>query len=342
MSLEVTSQTEAPKVYALYSATAELIALTNVLADPKHHASMHGEVQLLLSCLSEGSKAFLNQVAELPYQGIEFFELLLECRIFNDIDAFVTTIRQYDNQQFILILAGGELNEKQLQLLIEDKQALPQWLNDLPWVYRGKSAVFESMLYQTQSFKDHLASLLSEIHQLFFRETEPKLKKQYDKALETLNLGLTQGSYEAVAEKIMNRKIAPDNSIKEILFVPSYYISPHYVMAYNKLSRMFLYDMRKEKEGSGNSKQKLSAELKILGDETRLEIVRLLILQPTYGKLLADRLHLTTATISHHLDVLSSAHLISESREGNTKYFSANEEEINRLITELNNFLYNS
>lgn len=89
-------------------------------------------------------------------------------------------------------------------------------------------------------------------------------------------------------------------------FLPSYYINPHYVMAYNCHSLMFLYDMKREDPYSKNHRQKLSSKLKIL---------RLLISQPTYGKLLSDRLHLTIATISHHLDVLSSAHLITESRE---------------------------
>ena len=341
MSLEVTSNIENPKVSILYSNIVELIAIINVLADSKHHASVQKEVKNLSRQLSANSKKFLRKVAGLPYQGIEFFELLLNCRIFNDIDEFAATVHQYDNKQFIHILTGGELDDKQIDQLMDDKQALPQWLNDFPWIYRGKTAVFESLLYDTQKFKDDFTELLHEIHKIFFAKMEPKLKDKYDSSLKILRYSLSKNSTYDVIEKIMNRKIAPDDSVKEILFLPSYYISPHYVMAYNRYSRMFLYDMRKENHDAGKNRQKLSAELKVLGDETRLEILRLLILQPTYGKLLSDRLHLTTATISHHLDLLKSAHLIVESREKNTKYFSANEKEIRRLITELNNYLYN-
>lgn len=341
MSLEVTSNIENPKVSILYSNVAELIAIINVLADSKHHASVQKEVENLSRQLSSNSKKFLQKVAGLPYQGIEFFELLLDCRIFNNIDEFTTTVHQYDNKRFIHVLTGSELDDRQIDQLMEDKQALPQWLNDFPWVYRGNPSVFESLLYDTQKFKDDFTELIYEVHKIFFVKMEDKLKNKYEFSLKALKHSLSKNSISDVSEKIMNRKIELNNSIKEIFFLPSYYINPHYVMAYNCHSRMFLYDMKKEDPYSKNHRQKLSAKLKILSDETRLEILRLLILQPTYGKLLSDRLHLTTATISHHLDVLSSAHLITESREKNTKYFSANEKEIDRLIAELNNYLYN-
>lgn len=341
MSLEVTTQAEYPKVRIFYSAVAEVIVLANVLANPKHHAYEQDEIKKISDRLSQESVHFLKKVAELPFQGIEFLEILLDCQTFDSVDEFVAVLRQYDTIQFIRSMTGGELSNAQIDQLMEDKRALPQRLNDLPWVYRGKSAVYESLFYETSAFKESLVSLLQDIYHSYFATVEADLRPQYQAAIETLYKELAENSVYDVGEKIMNRRIDESPSIDVIFFLPSYYVNPHYIMAYNHSSRMFLYDMRRTEQDKGRANQNLTNALKVLSDSTRLEILRLLILQPTYGKILADRLHLTTATISHHLDVLSSAHLIHESRDRNTKYFSADEDEIQKLIAELNDYLYN-
>ena len=341
MSLEVTTQAEYPKVRIFYSAVAELIVLANVLANPKHHASEQDEIKEITKKLSQESVQFLKEVAELPFQGIEFLEILLDCQAFDCVDEFVKVLLQYDTVRFIRSMTGGELNDAQIKQLMEDKRALPQRLNDLPWIYRGKSAVYESLFYETSAFKESLVSLLKDIYHSYFATVEVDLRPQYQAAIETLHKELAENSVYDVTEKIMNRRIDENPAVSTIYFLPSYYVNPHYIMAYNHSSRMFLFDMRKAEQDEGRVNQNLTNALKVLSDSTRLEILRLLILQPTYGKILADRLHLTTATISHHLEVLSSAHLIHESRDGNTKYFSADEDEIQKLIAELNDYLYN-
>lgn len=341
MSLEVMTQTKYPKVQIFYSPVAELIVLAHVLADPKHHAYEQDQIKKIADKLSQESVHFLEKVAELPFQGIEFLEILLDCQAFDSIDEFVKTLRQYDKIRFIRSMTGGELSNEKINQLMEDKQALPQRLKDLPWIYRGKSAVYESFLYETFAFKESLISLLQNIYYSYFATVEADLKPQYQAAIETLYKEFDENSVYDVAEKIMNRRIDENPSINAIFFLPSYYVNPHYIMVHNHSCRMFLYDMRKAEQNRGRANQNLTNALKVLSDSTRLEILRLLILQPTYGKILADHLHLTTATISHHLDVLSSARLIHESRDGNTKYFSVDEDEIQKLVAELNDYLYN-
>ncbi len=341
MSLEVATQEKYPEVRVFYSAVAELIMLVNVLADPHHHASEQQEARKVSDHLSQESKYFLEKVSELPFQGIEFLELLLDCQAFDRIEEFVKAIRKYDSIRFIRSMTGGKLEKDQITQLMEDRQALPQRLSDLPWVYRGKMSVYENLLFETSAFKESLIALLQDIYTSYFINIEPDLESRCQDAIKTLHKELSGNSPYAVAEKIMNRKISEDPSVKMIFFLPSYYVNPHYIMAYNRTSRMFLYDMRKNEQHKGRANQKLSSALKALSDPTRLEILRLLILQPSYGKILADRLRLTTATISHHLDILHSAGLIQENRDGNTKYFRADEGEMQRLLTDLNDYLYN-
>ncbi|QQE78677.1 helix-turn-helix transcriptional regulator [Alicyclobacillus sp. SO9] len=330
-----------PKVSVFYSSVVELISIANVLADPKHHVSVQDELSDVIEKLSSNSRLFLQKMAQMPFQGLEFFEIVLDCRIFNDVSQFTQVVCDFDNRRFIHVLTGGELENSEIVRLMEDRQALSELLHNFPWVYRGGHEAFESVLYDTQKFKEDFAGLITELYQVYFAEMYQNLKSDYEASLEVLRNSLAKNSPRELAEKIMNRSIRTEGTIEEYLFAPSHYINPHYVMAYNESSRLLLYDMRRESRDTAITRQKLSASLKVLSDETRLEILRLLILQPTYGKILADRLNLTTATISHHLEVLSSAHLVTESKDKNTKYFSVSEDNLEKIIADLKGYLYN-
>lgn len=57
-----------------------------------------------------------------------------------------------------------------------------------------------------------------------------------------------------------------------------------------------------------------AAVFKVLGDESRLSIVRMLLEGESYVELIASRLELTSATVSHHLKKLEAAGLVESHR----------------------------
>ncbi|MEK0317910.1 DUF2087 domain-containing protein [Cohnella sp. 56] len=70
---------------------------------------------------------------------------------------------------------------------------------------------------------------------------------------------------------------------------------------------------------------KVVAYHKALADPTRLRMLILLVGGELNGQELAERLHLTPATITHHAAKLREASLIHERREKNTIFFSLND-----------------
>jgi len=129
--------------------------------------------------------------------------------------------------------------------------------------------------------------------------------------------------------------------LEEYVFVPSYFISPHHIMIYNRKTMIVVYDMRSNKTSIDEKGQVIAARLKIMSDKTRLEILRLLISDSSYGKVMSATLNLSTATISHHLEQLKAANLVTENKVKNIKYFSANIEEIDKLLEDFKDYLYN-
>jgi ArsR family transcriptional regulator len=73
---------------------------------------------------------------------------------------------------------------------------------------------------------------------------------------------------------------------------------------------------------------------KALGDDTRLEVFRLIAGQdaPVCVCDIVDRFHVSQPTISHHLKVLRDAGLITVSRRGNWAFYAVDQEGVAKVM----------
>lgn len=71
---------------------------------------------------------------------------------------------------------------------------------------------------------------------------------------------------------------------------------------------------------------------KALGDETRLNMVKLLSERPWYGKELAKKLELSNSTVSHHLSLLTLSGFVTTEKMDNRTYYSLNIENMKDII----------
>ena len=77
------------------------------------------------------------------------------------------------------------------------------------------------------------------------------------------------------------------------------------------------------------------AIFKALGDESRLSIVRILLEGESYVELIASRLELTSATVSHHLKKLESAGLVECHRTQFYMIYSVKREILSETLVNL-------
>lgn len=77
------------------------------------------------------------------------------------------------------------------------------------------------------------------------------------------------------------------------------------------------------------------AIFKALGDESRLAIVRMLIAGESYVELIASRLNLTSATVSHHLKKLEAAGLVECHRTQFYMIYSVKREMLGESLIDL-------
>lgn len=84
--------------------------------------------------------------------------------------------------------------------------------------------------------------------------------------------------------------------------------------------------------------QQIERIMKIIGDNTRLKIIRLLSSESLYGKEIADRLGVKAPTITHHITQLLDVGLLHVEQIAQIKYFSLNHKKYDTFIKELKNF----
>jgi DNA-binding MarR family transcriptional regulator len=342
MPLRIEQNIDEIKSSVKCSEVIEYIAILSMLSDIKHHEYARDYFEILNKNLSENSKETLKLISEMPFQGLEFIELILDSREFDDMAKFTNKMLCYSDENFIYYLAGEDFSIEKIVEIRQNREAFNNFINEFPWVIRKNINIYEYIVYETEKFREKIAKLFNEFNNEFIRNIIKGFNNQYKDAITAIELKLQEKPPLEIASEILNKKVENDNNIKEFIFVPSYFISPHYLLAFNKYANLIIYDMRRDAYNMQQQiGEKLVGGLGIISDKTRLELLRLLILQPSYGKILSSRLNLTTATISHHIDKLKTFNLVKESRNKNTKYLSANTEEIDKLIEGLKNYLYN-
>lgn len=107
---------------------------------------------------------------------------------------------------------------------------------------------------------------------------------------------------------------------------------------YSYLGIYFLKLLELKEENKFNEDELLS-DLKVLGDPTRLKIIRVLLEKEMYLKELSERLNLTPATVSHHINTLLKSDLIfiTVGDEDNRRvYYDVNRKKLESIGNSIN------
>ena len=72
--------------------------------------------------------------------------------------------------------------------------------------------------------------------------------------------------------------------------------------------------------------------IKLLSDKSKFEILSYIRDKESYGSELARHLNLTTPTVSHHMNALIAAELVTIKRQENRVYYLSNKEKIDEVL----------
>lgn len=161
----------------------------------------------------------------------------------------------------------------------------------------------------------------------------PVIKEEFEKAVkllkETENLeALLNSSYGIKIE------IPPSGEIYSNIFC---YNHLSMIDTKDKLTfyiGIYFFDYLNSKSENIFNDEQIVADLKALGDQTRLKMIHLLTNKKMYVQELAEVLELTPATVSHHINILLKSGLISitvDADKARKIYYETNAEKIESL-----------
>lgn len=339
MPTDFQSNSYNPKVSVFFSINAELISAIHLLANPTHHEFAAQWTSLMMQSLSVESKELLKIISYLPTCGMQFFELLQASGGFHDVEALISQINEYDEIRFLEVVF--EVERDIVIEVLKDKQKLLQLIEERPWIESENLPGIEYIFYNTLSFMKDFVQLIKETYNQHFIGKIKSLEEAYADSIANINKQLEMKKPLQLCQEIMGKTFQRVFDFKEFILIPSYFISPHRLRTFDKERQILIYDLRRDNLYLNQVGVDITAALKVLSDRTRMEILRQLLIGPTYGKVLASRLDLTTATISHHLEQLRSVNLVEEEKVKNTKYFKGNKEELEKLMQLINDYMFN-
>lgn len=342
MAHDIDINTITPKIDCFFSIAVELISAVQLLAKPNHHQFASDFSNHLLKSLSNKSLELLNTISNFQFHGLELFDVIFYLEEYHDINLLIDKLLNYSIEEFIYAFTDKTLGIEDINRLMKNEITKKELESKLNWMYKESIDEISDILYNTSSFIEMFANLLIEINNSkYFQDQISAHMLNYQDSIENVKKELNYKNPLEVGQQLMGKTFHRVFDYQEFLFAPSYFLSPHRLRVHNHNKNFVIYDLRRDNIYLNQVGEEISNSLKVISDRTRLEILRKLGFGPTYGKLLANSLDLTTATISHHLDLLKSIGLIKEEKVKNIKYFSLNQEKFNEVLKLTNDYINN-
>ena len=193
-----------------------------------------------------------------------------------------------------------------------------------------------------QNFDEHLDRLLDVVLKPMHKIR--KVYADYEHAFDDFHAYWEAACQDgSVYEKLKRSvKVSGDFEQNEIMFYPKYIYcnSLQFTTNDRTMKHLYLYLGLLFREDSFVNDTKLSrsemlVRFKLLSDASKYEILQLLKNERKYGLELAEHLHLSAATISHHMNALSSCGLLNMEKDANRVYYRLNKVQIECVIDQL-------
>lgn len=335
MPLEINMQEEKPIISVRTSVIAELIASIHMLTHEVHHEFDRDWVDSVCGSLSNESRAFRDIISKMNFPGLELFDFIIRTGIYDDIDSFFNMLAAVDELEFIYTVLNEEISIDRIKSVRADRTLFDEFMKQVPWSLNGSSEAIELLLYSTSMYKSSLMKLAREIYEAGFEERLKEHEDLYREAMASVKIRLSAKNPIDLAEEIKGAKVTARLNYKEYVFVPSYFLHHHNIISFDTNKFMLAFNINTDYHKNDEEIERISNILKVLSDKTRLEMLTHLKRRSTYGKVLAARLGLTTATISRHLEQLREINLVMDKKADNVKYFTVNKDEVEKILEEL-------
>ncbi|MDD6037884.1 MAG: metalloregulator ArsR/SmtB family transcription factor [bacterium] len=262
--------------------------------------------------------------------GLELLEFIMNYDPATlDIDGYRAYVEQLPQADFAYQLFGYRATMQEVEAALCDDEKLSELLD------QGKCQVksfvtLKRILNHRKEFLDLYFACLDDIRT---PELEAYLDS-YEKMIPMLQKDMEQSLNEhdllEVTSRIVGKCLPIDWVYENNLFMPVCML-PRNAVTYYEKNQIVLYSMNRMV-----SRKKALDILKVVSDETRIQIVDLLSESGTAnGKKIAKWARLAPSTVSHHMEQLVECGIVKEVKIGTSKEYSIDYENGENFLMEL-------
>lgn len=340
MPMEIYGESNEPVVNIFHSPVIELICALHLLTDAAHHQFELKWAEETLAQLQEEDKKALEIVKLFPANGIELLNFVLDSGELLDMKGFLKHIENCDIVDFFYYILNEQIERSRISKAFTEVKERYKIQEKIKWLIEDKDLM--DFFGNYEDIKTKTVHLLNTILNMGF---ESKLEKSQEKMLEGIeylkeNLG--KDAIDSVLEKISGRPRKYFAGFREYNIIPSYFVSPRFIRVFTGDKLYVVFDCRVTRDKTQAMLDELSSILKIIDDKSRMEILKILVNNKSYGKAIADVVGISTPTVSHHLDILKQGGFVKEEKIRNIKYFYADKEKLKKVIGDLNKYFFSA
>ncbi|MBP1046133.1 winged helix-turn-helix transcriptional regulator [Enterococcus sp. BWM-S5] len=277
---------------------------------------------------SKRYERFLNQQNQMYFPMLFLWDFLSEVPDKNNLNELFTAINKLSIADLLKKLLPGLSQKEITQGNFSFEKAHSGFKTE---------AGFREFLSQPREMFQTAELLLTEIMQENFLKKVTIPTEEFQAAEAWLTALTEKSSYLEMLRTVTGKPLPAFPEPRTAVLIPTklYHIP---VIAHSEDFSKQLLTFPVTFAGPGEvkiSRARAVKTLKVLADETRLELIELLLQRSYSGKELAELLAIRPASISHHIQQLRDAGLLMEYREGNTKYFGINK----RILRQTQDYL---
>lgn len=343
-----------PKLNWEMGTAYDLMMSLEVLHNPEDFGLRASWAAGVRSRVPADERGFLEDSLKLHYVPLAWLHSLPEPR---DSATALWALRQLPPDERLLTVCMCTEKPSEYNQLVLEVYKRRQWndkdLEQLKVITKGKKGLKQKDLTtilewwsRPEEFGEKYLKALQSYYQEFFAEEERRIQPALNRSIEQAQeLAKSMPIVDLIETLSQGVKIAIEPEVTELIFAPSYWITPLILYDQVDTKRMILLYGARPADASLVPGEvvpdALLRALKALADPTRLKILRYLAEEPLAPAQLARRLRLRPPTVIHHLEALRLAGLVRLNLEipGERKYASRLEA-LDDTFTNIKEFLH--
>ena len=260
---------------------------------------------------------------------------------YDDWERFAARVLADPIDDFLFILLNKDLPFEDMPRLRHQPERAAGLMDRLSCYSRMSPTTAVRIFSDPEGFRTRLLAYVAGNRTPAFESRLAELRPRFEARMAWVRERLKGRDPIAVAEELARKPFRYARNFRTYTFAPSHFLGLKHLYAFGEGNFLFSFSLLRTDDQPSERARELSDRMKVLGDRTRLDILRLLSEGPSYGKAIADRLELTTATVSRQLDQLKEAGLVTEDRadSNNVKLVRLRSEAFGELFGQIQGFL---